>query len=34
MQATIFGHNVAHYDQPVNFGKEFEISNARIKRIK
>ena len=34
MQATIFGNNVAHYNKAVKFGKEYEISNARIKRIK
>ena len=34
MQATIFGDNVAHYDKAVKFGKEYEISNARIKHIK
>uniref|UniRef100_A0A7C8ZUK9 Replication protein A 70 kDa DNA-binding subunit B/D first OB fold domain-containing protein n=1 Tax=Opuntia streptacantha TaxID=393608 RepID=A0A7C8ZUK9_OPUST len=34
IQATIFGDNVAHYDKAVKFGKEYEISNARIKHIK
>ena len=34
MQATIFGDNIAHYDKAVKFGKQYEISNARIKRIK
>ncbi|KAJ8441749.1 hypothetical protein Cgig2_009178 [Carnegiea gigantea] len=34
MQAAIFDGNVAHYDKTVKFGKECDISNARIKCIK
>jgi len=34
MQASIFGDNISHYNKVVKFGKEYEISNARIKRIK
>lgn len=34
MQATIFGDNIALYGKAVKFGKEYEITNAKIKPMK